>query len=101
MTTGFDRIKHSVTIILESVRKSHPSRHAKDDISINKLVGTIDHMIESNFTEDEIGEILDMIKSTSVELFNQVLSRSKHSVKCRQIHSKYIWRQRLKRARTQ
>jgi len=86
-------------VVLDSIRKKHPSQHARDETSIGKLVTTIDHMIEANFSEDEIGEILDMIKATSVELFNQVVSRSRHSAKCRQIHSKYVWRQKLRRAK--
>ncbi len=97
----FNQIKHRVITILEIVKKRHPSQHARDETSISRLAGIVDHMIESNFPEDNIGEILDLIKTTSVELFNQVLLRSKNSTKCRQIHSKYIWRQKLKRARMQ
>ena len=99
MSMSFGQIKHRVMVILESVKKKHPSQHAKDETSISRLAGVVDHMIESNFPEDNIGEILDLIKSTSVELFNQVLARSKYSTKCRQIHSKYVWRQKLKRAK--
>lgn len=99
MSLTFNQIKHRVVIILESVKKKHPSQHAKDTTSISRLSGIIDHMIESNFPEDNIGEILELIKTTSVELFNQVLLKSKYSTKCRQIHSKYIWRQKLKKAK--
>ncbi len=101
MSMTFNQLKHRVMVILDAIRKKHPSQHARDETTINRLAGIVDHMIEANFSEDNIGEILDMIKSMSVTLFNQVLTKSKYSTKCRQIHSKYVWRQKLKKARAQ
>lgn len=99
MAKSFDRIKRNVMYILEKIKKVHPSQHARDEATIRELTSIVDSMIENNFSENEIGEILEMIKAVSIQLFNAVIGKSKYSVKCRQIYSKYSWNKRMGKLR--
>jgi len=97
---SFTRIKENVTYILNRAKSIHPSQLARDKGLIGRLVSIINSMLSEEYSEDEIGEILEMIKSTNIDLFNRVIESTKDPVKCRQIHSKYSWHQKLKRMRS-
>jgi len=96
----FIKIKSEVERVLSRAKSMHPSQLTRNEEIIKRLASIVNSMLSENYEEIEIGEILQMIKSTNVDLFNRVIDLTKNPVKCRQIHSRYSWNIKLKKIRS-
>lgn len=71
-----------VRVLLNRIRRMHPSMHARDIKTIDALVSIIDSYIEENGRSRdvliEVGGALNEIMSVSNTVYNVMVSRSKY-----------------------